>query len=241
MATATARPQAVARTRKMRVAETQTAAARRRFRGAARAHRAGVMLGLDCAHGSCLPGVSSAAGMRHGQTGVPLDGDVGQTCVSGPACRRWPGSARSRALWPRARRSCSPSRRSSSMALAASGVGLVLLHEDERGAGDRPGGGAGLVDEHQVHARAGCPSSRRSAAAAAKLVDARLDPRAVLVLQLRGGHAGLLGVGVLHVADRAAELLHAGGDALVALAADADRPGDLLVGAGRPHVPARRR
>ena len=38
------------------------------------------------------------------------------------------------------------------------------------------------------------------------------------------GHLVLLGVGVLDVADRAVEALHVGGDALVALAADAGRP-----------------
>ena len=68
---------------------------------------------------------------------------------------------------------------------------------------------------------------------------ARLHPHAVLVLQLRGRHTGLLGVGVLDVADRTTQLLDARGDALIALAADTDRPGDLLVGAGGPHAAGR--
>ena len=70
------------------------------------------------------------------------------------------------------------------------------------------------------------------AAAAWKVLSLRRHELAVLVLELRERDAVLLGVGVFDIADRVRHLLHERGDALVALAALADRPLHRGVGAG---------
>ena len=70
------------------------------------------------------------------------------------------------------------------------------------------------------------------AAAAWKALVIGLRELAALVLEQRERNAVLLGVGVFDVADCVRHLLDRRGDALVALAALADRPADRSSGAG---------
>ena len=56
-----------------------------------------------------------------------------------------------------------------------------------------------------------------------------LDEIAVLVAELRRGQVVLLGVGVFDIADPADGVLDEGGDAVIALAADAGRPVDAML------------
>ena len=229
MATATARPQAVAMTLKTG-SPRRASAARRGCRDA----RAPVVL-ADCSVLTVLPPCGRRA--RHGQTGVPPAVIVGQRPPR-PSRTRCRGSARSRGRGDlRAVRVAPVEEREHR--LGAGGVRLLLLHQDERRAGDGPRVRARLVDEDQVHARqAALPVG--VGGRGGEGVEARRDERAVLVLELGGRHAGLLGVGVLDVADGAVELLHARGDALVALAADADRP-RISLSAPAVHTCRRRR
>src|ERR687886_401229 len=123
-------------------------------------------------------------------------------------------------------------------------LGLVLLHpglahvlpdEQERDGADRVRVRALRVDraEAQVVRRA------RVRAGGGGRLERRLDVLAVGVLDRGGGELVLQGVGLLDVADRALGLLHAAGDAVIALRAGAGRPLDLLVDA-RAALPGRR-
>src|SRR3954453_3910806 len=119
-------------------------------------------------------------------------------------------------------------------ALHERGLGLlhprlahVLPDEQERHGGDRVRGLALGVDraEAQVGRRA------RVRAGGRRRLEGRLDVLAVGVLDRRGRELVLQRVRLLDVYDRTLGLLHAAGDAVIALRAGAGRPLDLLVDA----------
>src|SRR5690606_7436760 len=82
--------------------------------------------------------------------------------------------------------------------------------------------GAGGVGDHQVEIGGAGPVGGGGRGGEGLVV--RFDPVAGRVLQRRVGHVVLQRIGQLDVADRTLDLLHVGGHALVALAADAGRP-----------------
>src|SRR5258706_1490986 len=103
-------------------------------------------------------------------------------------------------------------------------IGLLLLRvdQDERGASDGPGLVAGLVGEHDPHARGRLPVGASGRGLEGVVV--RGDELARLVLHLAVRELALLRVRVLDVTDGAVDLLHVGRHAFVALAADARGP-----------------
>src|SRR3954451_877222 len=107
------------------------------------------------------------------------------------------------------------------------GLAHVLPDEQERDGADRVRLVAVGVDraEAQVSGRRDAGRGRR------RRLQRRLDVVAGLVLDRRGRELVLQRVGLLDIADRALRLLHAAGDAVVALRAGAGRPLDRLVGA----------
>src|SRR5690606_35236318 len=98
----------------------------------------------------------------------------------------------------------------------------LLVHQDEVGGGDRPGVGAAGVGDDQVEVLDAAPVGGRGGRG--ERVGVRRDEVAGGVPEQGVGHVVLQRVGELDVADRAFDLLHVRGDALVALAADAVGP-----------------
>ena len=111
-------------------------------------------------------------------------------------------SARSRAARPAARRSCRPSRRSRAPRLRALRLRLLLVHQDEARAGDRPALLAAA--DRSAAGRSPAPSTNRhwpprpgSSCARAR----RTAPS--LFFSLRVGHLVLQRIGVFDIADGA--------------------------------------
>src|SRR3954451_6308943 len=111
------------------------------------------------------------------------------------------------------------------LVLRDAGLAHVLVDEQERAGGDRVGLGARRVDraEAQVAGDLDALAGRRGG------LERRRDVVAGLVLDVRGVEVVRERVGLLDVADAAVVLLHAAGDAVVALGAGARRPLDRLV------------
>src|ERR1051325_5866064 len=93
---------------------------------------------------------------------------------------------------------------------------LLLVHQDEAGAGDRPAVFARLVGQEQVEARRFRPVRIRGCRLEALAV--RGNEFAVVVAQQRVGELVLLSEGVLDIADRAVGARRQRGDPLIALA-----------------------
>ena len=111
--------------------------------------------------------------------------------------------------------------------VALLGLVLHLVHQDEGGAGDRPGILARLVGQDFAE-RGLAPVGACGSGLEGDVV--RDHEIAGDVLQNRVSHLVLLGVGIFHIANRTGQTLDEGGHALVALAAETNRP--LRRGAG---------
>src|SRR5690606_36453299 len=98
----------------------------------------------------------------------------------------------------------------------------LLARQDEVGGGDRPGVLAGRIGHHQVEVAGRGPVGARGGGGEGLF--AGVHEVAGGVLQARVGELVLQRVGQLDITDAALDLLDVGGDALVALAADTDRP-----------------
>ncbi len=112
---------------------------------------------------------------------------------------------------------------------AARGVLRVHRQQHEGGRDDRPGALARGVEQVDGEVLRVVPVGGGGGLGEAGQV--RRDVGAGAVLQLHRGEAVLAGIGVLDVADAALGVAHGGGDAVIALGAGADRPGDRGGGA----------
>src|SRR4029079_17924766 len=108
------------------------------------------------------------------------------------------------------------------------GLARVRPHEQERDGADRVRLRVGRVDRAEAQVLRG----RDARGGGGRGLQRRLDVLAGLVLDRGGRELVLQCVRLLDVADRALRLLHAAGDAVVALGAGAGRPLDRLVRAG---------